>query len=207
MKRLETKYEEYYTNKYEPKLKLRDDKIEFLLDRLDKYENNMFILANKDTTTVVNNGGNKITQYLNQHQMLNLDPAHINHQIEQNFTKQHFLNGTQGVVQFTIDYIITDESGNNLYISSDPSRNIFRFRTEDGIARDVNGNQLIKELHPSLMRFIHDNIFSVEKLKSGEFDHLDETTIEKFCNKLLEIRSISKSPDTFIKVLTPSVVS
>jgi len=197
---------EIQRDNYDFKLKSKDERIEeLLLDRND-LSNKLYKIASKDTTIINNSGGNKITQYLNQHPMLNLDPEFINEQLTQNFTKTHFLKGTRGVVDFTIEHIITDENGDKLYVASDPSRNIFRFRTDDGIVKDMNGTTLIKELHPRLMSFIHENIFSLNRYKNGDFDHLDETTIEKFFKKLHEIQSINNKPDSFIKVLTPQIV-
>jgi hypothetical protein len=94
-------------------------------------------IAKQPRTT--NNTENKL-MLLNP---LNLTTDSIKKAIEENFTNEHFLNGQKGIARFAVDNLLKDSDGKLKYICTDPSRHIYKFKTDEGdIERDVKAKKL-----------------------------------------------------------------
>uniref|UniRef100_A0A6C0E0E7 Uncharacterized protein n=1 Tax=viral metagenome TaxID=1070528 RepID=A0A6C0E0E7_9ZZZZ len=95
----------------------------------------------------INNQNNKYT-FLTP---FNLTKEEIKEKIEQNFTKDHFMNGQKGVADFTYNNLLLDEKKQLNYFCSDTSRKFFCYK-------DVNG-ELKKDIKTKMLtNFIADDI-------------------------------------------------
>jgi len=63
--------------------------------------------------------------------------------INENYTINYAVNGQKGLAQFVVDKILTDENGKLIYICTDPSRQIFKYKDNFGeIKKDVEAKKL-----------------------------------------------------------------
>jgi len=75
----------------------------------------------------------------------------IKNSVEEHFDKDYFLDGPKGVAQFAVDKLLRDTDGKLKYVCTDPSRHIFKFRSDNGdILRDVKALKLTSLLTPSV---------------------------------------------------------
>ena len=68
----------------------------------------------------------------------------IKNAIENHLTVNHVVDGQKGLAKFMVDTILTDDEGNLLYVCTDASRNMFKYKNSDGeINKDVEAKKLI----------------------------------------------------------------
>jgi len=92
----------------------------------------------KTTTTTTNNNKN----YMNM-PVFNLTKESIENMVKKNFTFDHLQDGQTGVACFTVDNLLKDKDNNLLYECSDPSRNMFVYKTQKGIEKDLKRINLL----------------------------------------------------------------
>ena len=116
-------------------------------------------------TTITNNQNNIL---------MSLTPFDINKEkfakkIREHFNKNYLINGQKGVAQFVVEKILKDEDGNLMYICTDPSRQIYRFKGSDGfIERDVKAKKLTSSLYDELRSKSHN--ISSEEIEGNDSD-------------------------------------
>ena len=77
---------------------------------------------------------------------LNLSRDSITEALE-NFSDNHLVQGQRGVAKFAYDNMLKDKDGKLIYICTDPSRQIFQFKNDEGkIEKDVRATRLTKAL-------------------------------------------------------------
>jgi TolB-like protein len=119
----------------------------------DDYKDKVFSLANNpiNNTALTNthNGNNNI---------LMLTPFDMNKQkfsdvIKESFTKDYMIEGQKGVAKFAVDKLLKDEDGKLQYVCTDPSRQIYKFKTIEGdVERDVKAQKLTKNIIEEIKR-------------------------------------------------------
>ena len=63
--------------------------------------------------------------------------------INDDFNIDYAVNGQKGLARFVTDKFLTDKNGNLLYICTDPSRQIFKYKDSTGeIKKDVEAKKL-----------------------------------------------------------------
>ena len=78
----------------------------------------------------------------------NMKPLDINKEnffkiIQESYNKDYFLDGQKGVAKFVVEKLLKDEDGKLMYVCTDPSRSIYRFKGQDGsIEKDVKAYKL-----------------------------------------------------------------
>ena len=115
----------------------------------------------KTYTQQIQNNNNK---YLNL-TPLNLTAEYVKDQVENNFTKNNFLEGQKGVAEFVFDNLLKDENGKTKYICDDSSRHKYSYKTEDGqIMVDLRAKKLTDMIKNDIIKKSN-NIISNEMKK------------------------------------------
>jgi hypothetical protein len=118
--------------------------VEKLQAQLDIYKD----LALHNQVTVDEIAKQPRHQTTNTNNLLMMTPMDINKEsfsktIQDNFTKDYLLDGQKGAARFAVDKLLRDENGKLKYVCTDPSRQIYRFKTSDGVLeRDVKAKKL-----------------------------------------------------------------
>jgi hypothetical protein len=100
------------------------------------------IQNNSQTTNQTNQTNN-----LNILTPMDMKPKSFSEKIKNHFTKDYMLLGQKGVARFAAEKLLRDENGKLKYICTDPSRQIYRFKTVDGeFQRDVKAKKLTQAL-------------------------------------------------------------
>lgn len=113
----------------------------------DKLENVAISAVSRPTITTNNTQNNML---------INLTPFDINknnftEKIQKHFDKNYLVNGQKGVAQFVVEKILKDKDGKLMYICTDPSRQIYRFKGNDGIMeRDIKAKKLTSALYEEI---------------------------------------------------------
>ena len=113
-------------------------------EQLEKQEEKLDSITNRaiERPTIVSN---KTTNNLNIKSSLdfnNLDK--IKDAIETQFNANHVVDGQKGLAKFMVKTMLTDDDGNLLYVCTDASRNIFKYKNSAGeINKDVEAKKLI----------------------------------------------------------------
>jgi hypothetical protein len=72
-----------------------------------------------------------------------LAPDFVNEQVQKHFDRSYFYLGQKGVARFAADKLLKDRNGGFLIECSDPSRQVYRFKDENGeIIRDLQAKHL-----------------------------------------------------------------
>jgi len=109
-----------------------------------------------------------------QNILLNMSPLDMSKEgfskaIQDSFTKDYFLDGQKGVAKFAVDNLLKDEDGNLKYVCTDPSRQVYRFKTLEGdLERDVRAKKLTTALADELLR--KSQSLAVENMENGDSD-------------------------------------
>lgn len=128
-----------------------------------KYENTFLRNENEEfkktiadiakTPQTINN-----TTNTTQNNLLMLTPFELNRErfsnmIKESFTKDYMIEGQKGVAKFAVDKLLRDENGKLQYVCTDPSRQIYKFKTIEGeMERDVKARKLTKSIVEELKK-------------------------------------------------------
>ena len=78
---------------------------------------------------------------------LDLSKENIQAAIQNNFSDEYLTQGQKGVARFAFDTMLKDEEGKLKYICTDPSRQIFQYKCDDGtVKKDVKATKLTKAI-------------------------------------------------------------
>jgi len=67
----------------------------------------------------------------------------IKNTIENRLNINHVVDGQKGLANFVKDNLLTDDSSNLLYVCTDPSRHIFKYKDSSGeVKKDVEAKKL-----------------------------------------------------------------
>ena len=185
--RLETELE--YKNNY-------IEKLEQTIKELQHGLKDVAVIAVSRPTTITTTN-NTHTQNNNQNNILmNLTPFEINKEnfaekINEHFNKNYLINGQKGVAQFAVDKILKDDEGKLMYICTDPSRQIYRFKSIDGfVERDVKAKKLTTALYDELRSKSHS--ISNEEMKNG-----DSSVFMLYSGRFQDIKELEEDNSEF----------
>ena len=113
------------------------EQIRDLQDKLDKIANRAIerptLISNKTTNNL------NITSSLDFSNLEKMKDA-----IENKLSVNHIVDGQKGLAKFMTDTILKDDNGDLLYVCTDTSRSMFRFKDSDGeIKKDPEAKKLI----------------------------------------------------------------
>ncbi len=101
-------------------------------------------ITNNSSNTNTNNSNTNNSKTLNITSSIdfkNIDK--VKEIIDKNYDINHILAGQKGAAQFAAKYLLVDENGKYVYICSDPSRNSFKYKNENGeIEKDLEAKKL-----------------------------------------------------------------
>ena len=124
---------------YKEQLEKQEEQIKDLQEKLDKIANKAI---DRPTTVVSNTTTNNNLNITSSLDFNNFDK--IKDAIENKFTVNHVVDGQKGLAKFMVDTILTDDDGNLLYVCTDASRNMFKYKNSEGeINKDVEAKKLI----------------------------------------------------------------
>jgi hypothetical protein len=125
------------------------------------------------TTTTTNNNNTKILLLA----PLDLSKERISNIVSTKLSGDHIVDGIAGLAKFVKDEIIKDENGNILYNCVDSSRQMFKYKNENGdVIKDKNANKLIGAIQPALKDKTHNLYFEYgDKIKNYVPDEEDRT--------------------------------
>jgi hypothetical protein len=147
-------------------------------------------IAKKEKSKNINN----ITETNN---IINMSPLDINKDkfgktIDELFDKNYLLNGQKGVARFAVDNLLRDDSGNLTYRCTDPSRQIYRYRSLDGeMVKDVKAKKLTSSLLDKLTTKSSD--ITNEEIRDG-----NEDKVFLYGNNFMEIKRLEDDNKDFI---------
>ena len=179
-------------NELRKDIEIKDIENKHLKSELENMRN--IVLKSVSAPKTINNQNNKYT-FLTP---FNLTKEEIKEKIEQNFTKDHFMNGQKGVADFTYNNLLLDENKQLNYFCSDTSRKFFCYK-------DVNG-ELKKDIKTKMLtNFIADDII----IKSNNIcdnalsdKSLNLDTCHKYIIKKFDILNMKNDNNEFTATLS-----
>ena len=166
--------------------------------------------ASKDTSsTVVNNNSrntvNQIVTYLESVGPLNLDKDRVKSIVDTQYTKKYLMGGQKGLANFVSDNVLKNADNKITYISSDRSRNTFKFLSEDGsVQTDTRGESVIDVLYDPVMNKIESEIYNPNEPYGGSYDSDDDEYInfQMIQDKYRQVKRLKTDPSDFYKQLS-----
>ena len=132
---------------------------------------------------------------------LDLSKQGVNQMIQNGFSHEYLTQGQKGVAKFAYDNMLKDDEGNLKYICTDPSRQIFQFKNEDGtVQKDVKATKLTKALLEGEIKRTSHKI---------AWDHMENAGDEEFMqytNYYQDIQAMETDNSQFSKELSSLVV-
>jgi len=165
--------------------KEKDREIEMLKMQNENYKEQIKDLQNK-LDRIANKAIDKPTTFtttnntINNKFELNTFPSQkeIDRKIESQFNDKYILDGMKGIAQFVYDHIVKLEDGSMAYACFDTSRQIFKYKDENGNEiKDPKAVRLRKMIKPGLLRqsqtlldYFNDECNYLEKRKDKGHD-------------------------------------
>ena len=139
IKEIEHDYQEKLKIKeIEHNLKEKNAELKGQLMSLKEDHETLREIAKQPKNTTTNNNTLNITSSID---FDNIDK--IKDVIQNDFNINYAINGQKGIARFVKDKLLKDENGNLLYICTDPSRQIFKYKDNKGeIRKDVEAKKL-----------------------------------------------------------------
>ena len=132
---------------------------------------------------------------------LDLSKQGVNQMIQNGFSHEYLTQGQKGVAKFAYDNMLKDDEGNLKYICTDPSRQIFQYKAEDGtVQKDVKATTLTKALLEGEIKRTSHKI---------AWDHMENAGDEEFMqytNYYQDIQAMETDNSQFSKELSSLVV-
>ncbi len=181
-------------DKQEMKYQFEKEKTQLLSNILDKTSNQLqaqtteiikTTLAPKSTTVNNNCTTNNI-----QMNVLNLSSERIRPAVD-SYTIEHYLKGAEGMVEWMVEKVLTDEDGQFLYVCTDKNRKHFFFLNENKEkVEDIKAQKLLAAITPEISDKLREckktrNEEIVEKFFGETQAHDDRIMLEKKKNKKL----------------------
>ncbi len=122
--------------------------------------------------------------------VLNLSSDRIRPAID-SYTIEHYLKGAEGMVEWIVDKVLTDEDGQLLYVCTDKNRKHFFFLNENKEkVEDIKAQKLLAAITPEISDKLKEckktrNEEIVEKFFGETQAHDDRIMLEKKKNKKL----------------------
>ena len=197
-------------NKLKKDISLKDEKIEELKKnveiteaKLEMYRTDHECIQEIAKQPKISNTLNNMNNKYNYLTPLILSSQETENIVEEKFTEKYFLNGQQGVADFTYENILLDENNNSKLICTDTSRHEFMSKNKDGLAeQDYKVNNLLRITHPPILK--KSEKISTTILSNNPDDNLIKTECIK---NFKEIKSLKKKNTEYISRLTLRLMS
>ena len=144
----------------EIELELTKKELEIQRREIEKLDIHVERLENKITDLALQ-AVNKPTISNTTHNNFNLIPLDIGHRnnikdiVENHYNLEYQINGQKGLAKLLSDSGVLKPKGENIYICSDSSRGIFKYKNENGIEiRDIQAKDLTSWIHATAIKNI-----------------------------------------------------
>lgn len=173
-----------YENEIKSIRKEYDNKISILEEKLEIYKSDHECVQEiakqpKINNTINNNKYLHITPFI-------LKEGEIARKVKYNFTEEMFLDGQQGVADFTYNNILKDNNGESKYICNDMNRGNFIYKDDKGeMKTDYKADKLINMIYKPVVE-------RSEILKNSIIAKNDNIETKTKClDKIVEIKHIN----------------
>lgn len=180
----------------EKDLAVKNKELEEVYKQLEVYKHQLYE-DDKFIKEIAKQPRNQTNQTTNtQNNLINMTPLDISEAgfsqcIQDKFTKNYLLNGQKGAARFAVDNLLKDSDGKLKYVCTDPSRQIYRFKTLTGdLERDVKAKKLTKALVDNLTKKSHN-------ISVGEIDGGDADIFVVYTSNFQDIRDLSDDNGEF----------
>jgi len=179
----------------------------------EKYEKLALTCASKDTSTTIhhNNSRNTVNQlvnYLESVEPLNLNKDRIESIVNSQYTKKHLMGGQRGLANFVADNLLKNEENKTTYVTTDRSRGVCKYLTEDGTVRtDTKAENVIDVVYEPVLSKIKNDIFDPTDRYDGSYDSDDDEYINhtRMRNKYRSIQDLKHNSADFYKQLSSKI--
>ena len=121
--------------------------------------------------------------------------------IHQGFSEEYLIQGQKGAARFAYDNILKDEQGKLKYVCTDPARQIFQYKNEDGsMQKDVRATKLTKALLEGDIKHAS-HVIACEKMVDG-----GDKEFNRYTNHYYEIKDLETDNSEFSKELSSLAV-
>jgi hypothetical protein len=141
---------------------------------------------------------NNQTNIFSNMKPLDMSTDNFSKSIEESFNKDYFIEGQKGAAKFAVEKLLKDDEGKLMYICTDPSRHIYRYKSADGILeRDVKAKKLTSVIAENLAKKSH-------ILGMAEIDK-DKENFTEYSTKYLDIKDMENDNGDFRSALATLV--
>ena len=163
---------------------------ELIKERNDKLETTVEEIAKQPKNQQINNNKIIITP-------LDLSNHKVQEAIQNGFSHEHLTMGQKGVARFAVDNMLKDEHGKLKYICTDPSRQVFQYKNEEGkIQKDIRATKLTKALLEADIKQTSHRI-AWDNMKDG-----DNVIFMEYTNYYQDIQALEQDNGEFSKELS-----
>jgi hypothetical protein len=175
--------------KYQEKLKDKDEYIAKLEARIDKFEKTISEIALQPKSTTTNTTNTNNMTIMGRFDIN--DTKQIGDVIQKYLTKDVVARGQEGVAVMLCEHLLKGPNGESLYDCTDVSRQSFEFINVDGnIETDPKATKLIRSIGKSGLS-IQANV-AADKLWSKEDGKMDHEKYGIYADKVTEVMQLEK---------------
>jgi hypothetical protein len=128
---------------------------------------------------------------------LDLSSGAVVQAIQEKFSHDYLTQGQKGVAKFAYDNMLKDENGKLKYICTDPSRQIFQYKNDQGVMeKDVRATRLTKAILDADIKQTSHKI-AWDNMKDG-----DNEIFMTYTNHYQEIQGLEQDNSEFSKELS-----
>jgi hypothetical protein len=126
-------------------IKSKDIEIKLIRDEQKIYKKDhefIYELAKQPKNIInTNNTNNNKINIISPLDLKNVDK--LKNIINDNYKLDYIFSGQKGIAKFAVEHILKDDEGNPKYICTDPSRQIFKYKDENGeVRKDLEAKKL-----------------------------------------------------------------
>ena len=164
---------------------------EIIKERNIKLESTVEEIAKQPKNQQINNNKIIITT------PLDLSNHKVQEAIQNGFSHEHLTMGQKGIARFAVDNMLKDEHGKLKYICTDPSRQVFQYKNEEGkMQKDVRATKLTKALLDADIKQTSHKI-AWYNMKDG-----DNVIFMEYTNYYQDIQALEQDNGEFSKELS-----
>ena len=196
----------------ENKLADAERRVEYFLTQLDKKDAVIKELAQQaiDRPTTQNNNKQTINK-----QTINLAPFNLNEAkaraiFDANYDETYFLDGPKGLAKFVNKLVLKTNDGETIYACFDRSRNVFKYKDEDGqYIKDIKAKKLIEIIYPAAVehgsalaaKFMAEFSLLVEDVDDHDVIETARIRSDMATDAFLSTRRLRDEPEPFTREL------
>lgn len=183
--------EKRFHEKYQEKLKDKDEYIAKLEARIDKFEKTIADIALQPKTTNTTTNTNNSTNMTIMNRFDINDTKQIGEVIQKYLTKDVIARGQEGIAVMLSEHLLKGPNGESLYDCTDVSRQSFEFINADGnVETDPKATKLIRSIGKSGLS-VQANV-AADKLWTKEDGKMDHEKYGIYADKVTEVMQLDK---------------